>query len=421
MMIKELFLISRHDRYKGEDALRIYKKSWARLKRFGLSGMRERLHKEYGLVQEDHAWFHNANKKYTVQRLRMLFLAAFFFVSGYYLLIKSELYESNASIIVKDLNEKSVSALGLSLLGTGTSSQAQDSMILEDYLLSPDVLALLDKKFHLYDYYRSDALDLFSRLWPFSSREDFLDIYRRHFRVVYDEVSGILRLGFSHTDPTTAQAILTYLIQHAEHQLNVYNERNAEKQLSFVREMTGKNREKLDSSMAALERYQNEHVVLDPATDAQTQSGIIATLEGALVEKRAQYSQMKQYMSKSSFDLIRLADEIRSLETSLKNVKASLTGNAQERLNAILFAYEKLKTQVTFDTEVYKQSLIELESAKVDAQKQAKALVILTKPNLPDGYTYPDKPRLFLTLMLAFALAYGIIAMIGAIIKDHKD
>lgn len=420
-MIKQFFLISQHDRQKGEDHFRIYKKSWARWKRDGLSSMREKLNGEYSALQEEYVWFYNANKRYDAQRLRILFFTLFLFVTGYYMLIKSELYESNASIVVKDLNDKSVSALGLSLLGASTSSQMQDSMILEDYLLSPDVLALLNKQFDLESYYHSDALDPLSRLLPLSTREDFLAIYRSHLQVVYDEVSGILRLGFRHTDPKTAQAILTYLIRHAEHQLNVYNERNAEKQLSFVRKMTEKNREQLDLSTAALERYQNEHLILDPTTDAQTQSGIISTLEGTLVQKRAEYVQMKQYMSESSFDLIRLANEIRSLEASLKNVKATLTGNNQERLNAVLFAYEKLKSQVTFDTEVYKQSLIELESAKVDVQKQAKALVILTQPDLPDGYTYPDKPHLFLTMLLAFSLSYGITAMLGSIIKDHKD
>ena len=87
----------------------------------------------------------------------------------------------------------------------------------------------------------------------------------------------------------------------------------------------------------------------------------------------------------------------------------------------MLFAYEKLKSQTAFDAEVYKQSLVQLETAKVDANKQSKALVVLTQPSLPDGYTYPDKPRLLATLVLFFLLTYGIAALLSAIIKDHKD
>ena len=421
MMIKELFLVYLHDRQKGEDPLRVVKKSWARWKREGFGRMRAKLTKEYTALQHEYAWFHRWNKCYETLRLRAVFLASFLLVAGYFMCIKSELYESDASIVVKDLNQKSVNALGLSLLGAGASSQMQDSMILEDYLLSPDVLKLLDARFRLDAYYRSDALDPLSRLGSSATQEDFLEIFRRHFHVVYDEVSGILRLDFSHTDPKTAQTILSFLIAHAEKQLNLYNERNAEKQLTFVRTLAEHNREQLDASTAELEQYQNAHQILDPETDAQTQSGIIAELEGTLVQKRAEYSRMKKYMSESSFDMVRLADEIHALEASLKQAKASLSGSDKERLNALLFAYEKLKSQAAFDAEVYKQNLVQLEAAKVDANKQSKSLVVLTQPSLPDGYTYPDKPKLFATLALLFLLAYGITALLVAIIKDHKD
>ena len=422
MMIKELYVLYKHDRQKGEDPWRTVKKSWARLRRNGYAGMREKLEEEYQAVHEtEYVWFHRCSKRYEAQRLRAVFAIMFLLTAGYFMFVKSELYESNSSIVVKDLNQNGVSALGINLLGAGASSEAQDSKVIEEYLLSPDVLELLDKKFDLDTYYHSDAVDFISRLGSASTREDFLEIYRRHFHVVYDEVSGILRLSFGHTDPKTAQTILAFLIAHAEQQLNLYNERNAEKQLAFVRDLAEKNREKLDASTAVLEQYQNEHQILDPETDVQTQSGIIAELEGTLVQKRAEYSRMKQYMSESSFDMVKLADEIHALEASLKRAKASLSGNEKERLNAVLFAYEKLKSQTAFDAEVYKQSLVQLETAKVDANKQSKALVVLTQPSLPDGYTYPDKPRLLATLVLFFLLTYGIAALLSAIIKDHKD
>ncbi len=420
-MIKELYLLYRHDRDNGGEG-RIFKTAWARWKEEGFEGMRKKLRTEYAALQEEYGWFHRRSKHYESLRLRTLFFTVFLLVTGYYMFIESERYESEASIIVKDLNEKSAAALGITLLGAGAPSQAQDSMILEAYLLSPDILALLNRQFHLDAYYRSDALDPLSRLHPWSTREDFLALYREHIHVVYDEVSGILRISFSHTDPETARDILQFLIARAEKQLNRYNERNAEKQLAFVRKLAEQNRERLDASTEALEAYQNRHLVLDPATDAQTQSAIIANLESTLVEKQAEYNRLKHYMSDSSFDLVNLVNEIRTLEASLKKAKAALSGSdTAERLNSVLFAYERLKAQVAFDQEVYKQNLVQLETAKVDANRQAKALVILTQPNLPDGYTYPDKPRLLATLALAFLLAYGIVSMLGAIIKDHKD
>ncbi|MDQ1268598.1 MAG: capsular polysaccharide transport system permease protein, partial [Campylobacterota bacterium] len=86
-----------------------------------------------------------------------------------------------------------------------------------------------------------------------------------------------------------------------------------------------------------------------------------------------------------------------------------------------MFEYEKLKLQLEFDTEVYKNALLQLETTKLDVSKEAKMLSIISKPNLPDGYTYPDKPRVFITILIIMLLMYGIFSMLNSIIKDHKE
>ena len=77
--------------------------------------------------------------------------------------------------------------------------------------------------------------------------------------------------------------------------------------------------------------------------------------------------------------------------------------------------------QAEFDIEVYKNSLLQLETTKIDVLKEAKTLSVVSKPNLPDGYTYPNKPKVFVTLVIMMLLMYGIFSMLGAIIKDHKE
>ena len=63
----------------------------------------------------------------------------------------------------------------------------------------------------------------------------------------------------------------------------------------------------------------------------------------------------------------------------------------------------------------------ELEAVKIDVIKEAKALSTVSKPNLPDGHTYPDRPEVFITLIIVMLLLYGISSMLYNIIKDHKE
>ena len=74
-----------------------------------------------------------------------------------------------------------------------------------------------------------------------------------------------------------------------------------------------------------------------------------------------------------------------------------------------------------FDTEVYKNTLIQMEMTKIEVVKEAKTLSIVSRPNLPDGYTYPDKQNVFITILIILLMGYGIVSMLIAIVGDHKE
>lgn len=357
----------------------------------------------------------------SLSTLQKSFLGLFFITVFYLLFIESSLYRSSASVIVRDINTKPTSGFDLSVLGAGTSSQMQDSKVLEAYLMSFDVLTRLENVFHLKDYYHSDAIDPLHRLYGFSTNEDFLHTYQSHLHVQYDEVSGIMTIAFDHTDANSAKAVVEFLIQHAEEQLNFYNHLRAERQLGFIKEQVQKNRLSLDAAIATLEQYQNSHKLIDPMSEITTKNTIIAQLEGELVQKRAALALMKHYMNNDSYDVKKLKTEILTMEEALKRNKAKLSGTQKDKLNKTFFEYEKLKSQVEFAKEVYAQGLTQLELATVEASQMAKALVVLTQPTLPDGIASPQYFRSLFTLIILFSLSYGIVMLLLGIIKDHKD
>lgn len=363
-------------------------------------------------------------KKITFKKfnIKYAFVSMFLILNIYYLAIKSELYESKTALVVRDMSQSTTaSSLGLSLLGMGTSSQLQDSKIVEEYLKSLDVYALVDQKFDLTKHYKSDAIDFVKRLPQDATTEKVLEFYNQHLVVYYDEVSGILSVAFSHVDPKKAQEILEFLVQNVEYQINEFNRRKAKKQLKFVETEFLKTKQKMESSSKILEEYQNEHLLLDPTSEATSSSGIIAQLESQLTQKKIEYSTKRRYLNEDNFELISLKNEIKEMQYSMENLKKNLTGSSDDRLNKVLFEYEKLKLQLEFDTEVYKNALIQLETTKIDVVKNDKTLSIVSQPNLPDGYTYPNKPKVFVTILIITLMLYGIVSMLGAIIRDHKE
>jgi capsular polysaccharide transport system permease protein len=259
------------------------------------------------------------------------------------------------------------------------------------------------------------------RLSSSAKVEDFLELYNSHLTVYYDEISGILNISFRHVDSKKAQEILEFLVLEVEEQINELNRKTSQKKLTFVEQEHEKAKAKMGSSSKQLEEYQNIHLLLDPSTQASATSGVISQLEATMVQKQIEYSTAKNYLNEGSYELMALKNEIDEIEKSIATQKKELSGTSEGRLNKVLFEYEKLKLQLEFDREVYKNALLQLETTKIEVSKEAKTLSVISKPNLPDGYTYPDKPKVFITILVVMLMMYGIFALLISIIRDHKE
>ena len=331
-------------------------------------------------------------------------------------------YASNASFLVKDLSSgtsANVSAMGL--LGLGTSSEMQDSKIIEDYFLSLDLLKLIDQEFNLEAHYRSEKTDILERLPEDSSTERFLHLYKKNLVIYYDEQSSITHITFYHNDRKVAFDILNFLLKAGEDFLNQQNKKNSDKKLIFISEQVKDRKSELDETIDKLEEFQDKNKLIDPANEVSIQSGIIANLESMLVEKNAEYQQLIKYMSRNSYDAKKLKNEISEIKEALKTTKNKLSGNNRKKLNSLMFEFERLKANVEFATEVYKSALTQQEIVKVETIKESKILEIISKPNMPDGYSKPHKIEFFLTALVLIILGYGVINLLLAVVKDHQD
>jgi len=303
----------------------------------------------------------------------------------------------------------------------GNSSQLQDSMIVQEYLESLGMYKQVDAKFALSQHYKSDDIDFIERLSADATQEEILKFYNKHLIINYDEISGILHISFLDVNRKRAQEILEFLVERVDFQINEFNRKKAKKQLKFVESEFTIAKKNMDASLEKIEAYQNEHLLLDPSAEATAKSAFIVESEARLAQKKLEYATKKRYLNDDNFELIALKNEINEMQKSIKNSKGKLTGTAQGRLNQVVFEYQQLKMGLEFATEVYKNALIQLETTKIEVAKNNKTLSIVSKPNYPDGYTYPDKPRVFITILIITLLIYGIFTMLGSIIRDHKE
>lgn len=360
--------------------------------------------------------------------LNLLFLFLFISISFYILIVQTEKYQSHTNVIIKDLSQQqTASMLGSMLLGE-TSSVMQDSKLLELYIKSQEMFLALDKEHNLTAYYSSDQIDFFQRLsrdslLPFytTNLENILNSYLKDVSILYDEPSNTLNISFLHANPNIAKNIVEDIITFSSKTLNYFEKENANVVLNALVTQEQENKILFIDSIKKLILYQNQHNTIDPNVDVQTKSSILASLESELIQKEIDYKSKLSYLNKNTAEMKLLSDTVFQLVKSISAVKKQIAGDGKNELNINVSEFELLKSEVDFNKERYKQTLIKLEETKVQVNQNAKNLIVVTEPTLPSTYTEPQKLKDIFTLSIILVFLYGILRLIFSIIKDHKD
>lgn len=123
-------------------------------------------------------------------------------------LFADQFYASIALVNLQNSSSMSTSLsslAGSSLLGsTGGSTESGEVMA---YIESPEMLRILDKKFHLRELYSSPSHNMFWRLAPGASDEDFLAFYQQMVVVSQDPTTLLITIQVLDWDSNRAQAI----------------------------------------------------------------------------------------------------------------------------------------------------------------------------------------------------------------------
>jgi len=360
--------------------------------------------------------------------LKSFFVLLFVLGAYYTIFIETQKYRSSAIISVRDLSSnQAISALGAMLLPQGPGP-SQDSSILQLYVASEDMYHTLDRDLNLTAYYTSDRIDFARRLYPDSpipwldaTADNLLRHYRSDLSTAYDPASATLTLSYQHADAHTAQRVVRTLITASQEVLNRFEQENAEVTLKFLEKQEAKYKQRFIDAVGKLIAYQTRHNTFDPKIDIEAKSTLLATLQSELIKKEITYKSRLARQKRGTPEMRTLYDAIASLRSQIARLQKAIAGLSPQKLNTKVYDFETLKSQVEFAKEMYKQTLIKVESTRLSVNKSTKNLIIITHPTLPQSYTSPRKLKQVLTILLVLWLLYGIIRLVVFIIRDHKD
>jgi len=367
--------------------------------------------------------------------IRILFLVAFMSLSYYIIKIKTQKYESNTIVTIKDLSKKqSVSSIGSMILGQGDINVKQNLELLSVYIRSHDMFEKINKDFNLTKYYQSEIIDPVNRLYekkefPYNltifrlNKDNLLKKYNNDLEIYYDDLSATLKISFFHSNSKIAKNIVEKIVSYSSYKINSIEKENAIILSKFLKQQEEEYRNKYISTIKKIINYQNKVGLIDPDIDIKSKSELLANLESQLIQKEVEYQAKLIKYTPQSRVIKTLKIQIDKIKLKIKKIKSSLTGKSRkkENLNRDKFTFELLRNELLLNQELYKQSLLKLEDAKISVNQNSKNLIVITKANLSELYSKPNKVRDIITLFIILFFLYGVLKTSYSILKEHKD
>jgi capsular polysaccharide transport system permease protein len=341
----------------------------------------------------------------------------------YYGLIASDVYISESRFVVRSPQRPVSSGIfGEILQGTGITRSQDDTYSVRDYILSRDALQELNDKLGVKAAYSSKNVDIFNRFpglgWD-TSFEEFYRYYSKQVGVDYDPVSAITVLTVRAYTAEDAKKINDLLVQMSERLVNTLNDRSRQDLIHFSEEEVRIAAEKAKDASAALFAFRNKHSIFEPDKQAAIQLEGVAKIQEELISTEAELAQL-QRLSPSNPQIGALQSRADTLRKAMA-AEASKVTNGNGSFSAKAPTFERLALESTFADKQLGSALAGLETARSEAIRKQLYLERLVQPNLPDKAMEPRRIRSAFTAFMLGMIAWGVVSLIVASIREHAE
>lgn len=165
-------------------------------------------------------------------------------------------------------------------------------------------------------------------------------------------------------------------------------------------------------ALAELSRIQGETTTLDPLAAAAALQQRITTLEIELDAKSIELASMLDNRRPNEARVNALRAEVDRLNEQIEILRSQLTEASGDTasLSSVTARLREAEENYNFQTVLVQQALAQMESARIEANRQVRYLSLGVEPIAPDEATYP---KAFENTVLAFLIFSGIYLMIS--------
>ncbi|MFD1911986.1 capsule biosynthesis protein [Halodurantibacterium flavum] len=364
------------------------------------------------------------------RRRRMVLLVAqlFFFVliptiigGFYYFRVATPLYATNTEMVIQQADGASHSALGGLFSGSGLAT-SQDSVTVQGYLQSREAMMRLDQELGFREHFSAESIDPIHRLAPDATNESAYRLYRRMVRIGYDPTEGVIKMEVIAADPAMARDFSLALIRYAEEQVDQLTQRLREDQMSGAIASHEDAEARMLEAQQRVVELQQSYEVLSSDMEVGLLTTQLSNLETQLTQDRLALQELLANPNPNRARVDPLERRIASLESEIATVRSRLTRDGSEGgLSLARIQSELVVAQSNVQTRqmMLAQSLQQLETARIEANRQVRYLSLGVSPVAPDEATYPRAVENTALVFLIFGGIFLMLTLTAAVLREQ--
>lgn len=338
----------------------------------------------------------------------------------YYTVLATPLYATKSEFVIQQAENPAAGGLGGLFSGTQFAT-SQDSIAVQGYLQSREAMLRLDSSLGFRAAFADPSVDSLQRLEDPNSIEAAYKIYQKNVKIAYDPTEGIIKMEVSAPDAKVSQAWSRELISYAEEQVNHLSERLRADAMAGARASYDEAERKLLAAQDRVLQLQEANKVLSSEVEVTLISSRITGLENQLSQDRLALAQMLSNPNPNRARVEPVQRRIATLEEEIRLLRARLTedGASGRSLAKVQSELVVAQTEVTTRQLLLQQAAQQLETARIEANRQQRYLSLSVSPVAPDVASYPRAFENTAVAFLIFAAIYLMVALTASILREQ--
>lgn len=372
-------------------------------------------------IQRDLARRRRRRMAMLAMRLALFVFLPTALVGIYYGRYASPLYATVSQFQIQSAESGSGASELSGMLGGSGLGTNQDAVAVQSYLTSRDAMLRLDEDLGFRRAFQDPSVDAIKRLPADATNEATFSLYKDSVKIGYDPTEGVLNMEVIAPDPQLSEQFSRALISYAEQLVDALTSRMRSDQMDGARETYQDAEEKMLAAQLRVQELQERLGVLDPVAESGVVMAQVSMLEGQLAEKQLELGQLQSNARPLQSRVDAVEGDIARLRDLITQTRQQLTqGNdTRNSLAAIGGELRVAEAEMLTRQEMLAAAAAQMETARIEANKQVRYLSLSIAPIPPDEATYPRAFQNTLVAFLVFSGIYLMLSLTASILREQ--